>query len=144
MLKKLKIDSFVLAIIISIVIAYFFPFLGAKDSPVNLNLINSLGISFIFFFYGLSLENEAIKNGLKNWKLHVSVQLSTFLLFPLIIMPFYPLFKDTEYELLWLAFLFMAALPSTVSSSVVLVSMARGNLPAAIFNASISGILGVL
>lgn len=144
MLKKLKIDSFVLAIIISIIIAYFFPFLGAKDSPVNLNLINSLGISFIFFFYGLSLENEAIKNGLKNWKLHVSVQLSTFLLFPLIIMPFYPLFKDTEYELLWLAFLFMAALPSTVSSSVVLVSMARGNLPAAIFNASISGILGVL
>lgn len=38
----------------------------------------------------------------------------------------------------------MAALPSTVSSSVVMVSMAKGNLPAAIFNASISGILGIL
>ncbi|GAL78303.1 sodium/bile acid symporter family [Algibacter lectus] len=39
--------------------------------------------------------------------------------------------------------LFLAALPSTVSSSVVMVSMAKGNIPAAIFNASISGIIGV-
>lgn len=144
MLQKLRIDSFVIAIIISIVIAYFFPQLGASDSPVPMDLISSLGISFIFFFYGLSLSTEAIKNGLKNWKLHVSVQSSTFVLFPLIILPFYPLVKDTSHELLWLGFLFMAALPSTVSSSVVMVSMAKGNLPGAIFNASISGILGIL
>jgi len=144
MLKKLKIDSFVLAIIISIIIAYFLPQLGASDSPVNLNQVSSIGISLIFFFYGLSLDNQAIKNGLKNWKLHVSVQASTFLLFPLIIMVFYPLVKDSSYELIWLSFLFMAALPSTVSSSVVMVSMAKGNLPAAIFNASISGILGII
>src|SRR5690625_6925719 len=38
----------------------------------------------------------------------------------------------------------MAALPSTVSSSVVMVSIAKGNLPAAIFNASISGIIGII
>lgn len=144
MLKKLKIDSFVIAIIISIVIAYFLPQLGASDSPIPMNQISSLGISFIFFFYGLSLNSEAIKNGLKNWKLHLSVQSSTFILFPLLILPFFPLFKDTSYEILWLAFLFMAALPSTVSSSVVLVSMAKGNLPAAIFNASISGIIGII
>ena len=39
---------------------------------------------------------------------------------------------------------FLAALPSTVSTSVVMVSIAEGNLPAAIFNASISGIIGIL
>lgn len=144
MLKKIRIDSFVIAIVISIVLAYFFPQLGASDSPVPMNLISSLGISFIFFFYGLSLSSEAIKNGLKNWKLHISVQASTFVLFPLLILPFFPLVKDTSYELLWLAFLFMAALPSTVSSSVVMVSMAKGNLPGAIFNASISGIIGII
>lgn len=144
MLKKLKIDSFVIGIVISIVVAYYFPQLGASGSPVPLNLISSIGISLIFFFYGLSLNSEVIKNGLKNWKLHLTVQGSTFLLFPLLILPFFPLFKDTSYELLWLAFLFMAALPSTVSSSVVMVSMAKGNLPAAIFNASISGIIGII
>lgn len=144
MLKKLKIDRFVIAILITVLIAYFFPQLGSKNSPVPLDRIGSLGISFIFFFYGLSLSTEAIKKGLRNWKLHVLVQSSTFLLFPLIILAFYPIFKGGSNEILWLAFLFMAALPSTVSSSVVMVSIAKGNLPAAIFNASISGILGIL
>lgn len=143
-MKKFKIDSFVIAIIISILIAYVFPQLGAKDSPVPMDLISSIGISLIFFFYGLTLSTEAIKNGLVNWRLHIVVQSSTFIVFPLIVLLFYPLFKGSNNEILWLAFLFMAALPSTVSSSVVMVSMAKGNLPAAIFNASISGIIGIL
>ena len=37
----------------------------------------------------------------------------------------------------------MAALPSTVSSSVVMTNIARGNVPAAIFDASFSTLLGV-
>lgn len=144
MLEKFKIDSFVIAIALSIVIAYFFPQVGAADSPVPMNFICSIGISFIFFFYGLNLNSDAIRDGLKNWKLHLTVQGSTFLLFPLLVLPFFPLAKDTSYEIIWLGFLFLAALPSTVSSSVVMVSLAGGNLPAAIFNASISGIIGIL
>lgn len=144
MKRKFRIDSFVIAIIISIVLAYFFPQLGSSESVVPMDLIGSIGISLIFFFYGLSLNNQAIKSGMRNWRLHLSVQSSTFLLFPLLILIFYPLAKNTDYELMWLSFLFLAALPSTVSSSVVMVSMAKGNLPAAIFNASISGILGII
>lgn len=144
MLKKLKVDPFVLALLISVIIAYFFPYLGSSEAPIDLDFISSLGISLIFFFYGLSLNTEAIKNGLKNWRLHVVIQASTFVLFPLLVLPFFSFFKEGPHETIWLAFLFMAALPSTVSSSVVLVSMAKGNLPAAIFNASISGIIGIL
>lgn len=144
MLKKLKVDSFVIAILVSILIAYFFPQLAAKGSPVPMETISSIGISLIFFFYGLNLSTQAIRDGINNWKLHLIVQSSTFLIFPLIVLLFYPLFINTSHETLWLAFLFMAALPSTVSSSVVMVSMAKGNLPAAIFNASISGIIGIL
>lgn len=143
-LKKIKIDRFVLAILISVLLAYLFPQLGSKNSPIPLELIGSIGISMIFFFYGLTLNNQALKNGLKNWKLHVTVQACTFILFPILIILFYPLIKDTDHELMWLSFLFLAALPSTVSSSVVMVSMAKGNLPGAIFNASISGILGIV
>ncbi len=140
----MKIDKFVIAIIISIVIAYFFPQLGTKDSPIPLDIIASIGISLIFFFYGLKLSTEAIKSGLKNWRLHIVVQASTFVLFPLIVVLFYPLVKNTNQEMLWLSLLFLAALPSTVSSSVVMVSLAKGNIPAAIFNASISGIIGII
>ncbi len=144
MFKKIKIDPFVIAILLSVLIAYLFPQVGSSSSPVPIHTISSIGISLIFFFYGLSLNTEAIKSGLKNWRLHIVVQASTFIIFPLLILPFYPLFKGGSHELMWLAFLFMAALPSTVSSSVVMVSIAGGNLPAAIFNASISGIIGIL
>lgn len=139
---KLKIDPFVLSIIVVIAIAYFFPQLGAKESPFPLDTINSVGVSLIFFFYGLKLSPDKLKAGLKNWKLHLLVQSSTFILFPLCVLPFYPL-AHGSHQTLWLALFFLACLPSTVSSSVVMVSIAKGNIPAAIFNASISGIIGI-
>ena len=140
---KLKIDSFVLAIIATILIAYLFPAWGSKESTIPLDLIGSIGISLIFFFYGLKLSPEKIKLGLKNWKLHVLVQSTTFVIFPLTILLFHPFIQSENGEFIWLSFLFLAALPSTVSSSVVMVSMAKGNVPAAIFNASISGLIGI-
>jgi sodium/bile acid cotransporter 7 len=38
----------------------------------------------------------------------------------------------------------LCALPSTVSSSVALTGVAKGNVPAAIFNAPISGLIGIV
>ena len=140
----MRIDPFVIAIAFSIVLAYFFPQLGSQGSPIPLDSIASIGISLIFFFYGLKLSTDDIKSGLSNWKLHIVVQGTTFVMFPLVIVVFYPFVKDTSHELLWLSLLFMAALPSTVSSSVVMVAMAKGNIPASIFNASLSGIIGIL
>lgn len=139
-----KIDGFVLSIIAVIGIAYIFPQWGTADSRVPIDTISAIGISLIFFFYGLKLSPSKLKAGLKNWKLHLLVQASTFLIFPLIVLAFHPLMQNAEQQTLWLAFFFLAALPSTVSSSVVMVSMAKGNIPAAIFNASISGIIGIL
>ncbi|MCM4151197.1 bile acid:sodium symporter [Arenibacter sp. N53] len=141
---KIKIDGFVLSIIAVIGIAYFFPHWGMADSGVPIDTISVIGISFIFFFYGLKLSPHKLKAGLKNWKLHLLVQASTFLIFPLIVLAFYPLIHSVGQQTLWLAFFFLAALPSTVSSSVVMVSMAKGNIPAAIFNASISGVIGIV
>ena len=141
---KFKIDGFVLSIIAVIGIAYIFPQWGTADSLFPIDTISAIGISLIFFFYGLKLSPQKLKAGLKNWKLHLLVQASTFLIFPFIVLTFYPLMQNEEQETLWLAFFFLAALPSTVSSSVVMVAMAKGNIPAAIFNASISGIIGIV
>ncbi|MCG6186647.1 bile acid:sodium symporter family protein [Maribellus maritimus] len=140
----MKIDKFILAIIGVILLAWFFPQWGSPESSVPLDLIASVGISLIFFFYGLKLSPQQIKSGLKNWKLHILVQLSTFIVFPAIVLSFYPFIKTENGKIIWLAFLFLAALPSTVSSSVVMVSIAKGNIPAAIFNASISGLIGIV
>lgn len=143
-MKKFKIDTFIIALVCCIVLAYFFPQLYEWKEGKGLEMITTIGVSLIFFFYGLKLSFKQIKDGLSNWKLHLLVQFSTFLLFPLLVLPFYPLVKTSIQHDFWLSFFFLAALPSTVSSSVVMVSIARGNMPAAIFNASISGLIGVV
>lgn len=141
---KFKFDSFVVGLIIAIIIAYIYPDLALVEGTFSLDHITTIGVSLIFFFYGLKLSFGEIKIGLSNWKLHVLVHTSTFILFPLLVLIFYPFIKTEVQHDFWMSFFFLAALPSTVSSSVVMVSIARGNMPAAIFNSSISGIMGVL
>lgn len=141
---KLNFDPFILFLFLAIIVAYFFPGLFLLEEGFVIKMITSIGVALIFFFYGLKLSFAQIKSGLSNWRLHVAVQTITFLLFPVLLLLFRPFVHTALQEQFWLSFFFLAALPSTVSSSVVMVSIAKGNIPAAIFNASISGLIGVL
>jgi solute carrier family 10 (sodium/bile acid cotransporter), member 7 len=143
-LKRFIPDLFVLALLGMIAVAWVFPQPGRSDSAIPLQTIIDVGVTLIFFFYGLKLSPEKMKEGMANWRIHTTIQSITFLLFPLVVLPFYFIAKDTAYEPLWLGMFFLAALPSTVSSSVVMVSLAKGNVAGAIFNASISGIIGIV
>jgi len=140
---RIKFDWFILALLFMIFLAYIYPDVAAYNDGKFLEVLMSLGVALVFFFYGLKLSFTEIKSGMKNWKLHLSIQLFTFCLFPLLVLLFKPLVHTETQEQFWLSFYFLAALPSTVTSSVVMVSIARGNVPAAIFNASISGLIGV-
>ena len=140
----MKLDKFVLALFIAVAVAWFFPQFGSAQSGIPLNAICTAGIALIFFFYGVKLSPEKIKSGLKNWKLHIVIQSATFIICPLLVLIAHPFLQTEQQEMIWLSVFFLAALPSTVSSSVVMVAMAKGNLPAAIFNASISGLIGIV
>lgn len=143
LLMKMGIDGFVVLLVAMIFLAWLWPAPGAYDGAFNLGDIAEWGVSLIFFFYGLKLSPSKLKEDLSNWRLHVTIQVSTFLIFPLLIFLLMKLVPNVEDNLLWLGTFFLAALPSTVSSSVVMVSIARGNIPAAIFNASLSSLAGV-
>jgi len=144
LLARAGLDWFLLALIGVVVLAYVRPGLGSKASPVPWKLITTVGVALVFFFYGLKLSFEKLRAGMRNWKLHVLVQLATFGLFPALALLVRPFFGSASGELLWQSVFFLCALPSTVSTSVVMVSIAGGNLPAAIFNASISSLLGIV
>jgi sodium/bile acid cotransporter 7 len=137
-------DWFITGLLFMIMAAWLVPGIGMTDTLVNLGNIIDAGVILIFFFYGLKLDPEKLRRGMSNWRMHVAVQATTFLVFPLLILPFYQAFRDTPQEIFWMGMFFLAALPSTVSSSVVMVSIAGGNIPGAIFNASISGIIGII
>ncbi len=140
---KVGLDWFILAIAGMIILASVWPTPGIQNGFFSLKSIANFGVSLIFFFYGLRLSPQKLREGLSNWRLHTVIQLSTFVLFPVIMLILMKLFGANGNELFWLGAFYVAALPSTVSSSVVMVSIAGGNIPAAIFNASISSLLGV-
>lgn len=143
-MKKYLPDWFIAAMLLMILLAWIIPGIGMNSRPVHLGVIIDIGVFLIFFFYGLKLDPEKLKRGMSNWRMHLAIQLTTFFVFPFLVLPFYPLLKGTSFEIFWIGMFFLAALPSTVSSSVVMVSIAGGNIPGAIFNASISGIIGIV
>lgn len=127
-----------------VIVGKLIPYKESYQQYFNLEGFIDWGIAAIFLLYGLKLNLKEVVKDISNWKLHVLVQLGTFILFPLLVFIFYGLVKDTPHYSLWLSVFFLSSLPSTVSSSVVMVSIAKGNVTSAIFNASISGIIGIV
>lgn len=142
-LNKVGINRFLLGLFVAIGLAAVFPEVGSEESGLPWKPVINVGIALVFFFYGVKLNPEQLKSGLSNWKLHLLIQLSTFLIFPALVFLLLQLMPwiDPDFHL---GISYLSALPSTVSASVVMVSIAGGNLPAAIFNASISSLFGVI
>lgn len=137
-------DWFSPALLLMILLAKLFPGPSLVEGFFSLKSFANFGISFIFFLYGLRLSFSQMKGSISNWRLHLVVQTTTFILFPLIILLFKGVFEGSPYYTLWLGVFYLAALPSTVSSAVVMISLARGNVPGGIFNATVSSLAGIL
>ncbi len=143
-LSKAGLNGFFFCLIGAVLLASQFPSWGAEGSIIPLSDIAQYGVSIIFIFYGLKLSPQKMRDGLFNWRLHMLIQTTTFILFPVFVLIIHYFLGNTFADkLIWLGVFYVAVLPSTVSSSVVMVSIAGGNIPAAIFNASISSIIGV-
>ncbi|MFN3214605.1 MAG: bile acid:sodium symporter family protein [Henriciella sp.] len=137
-------DRFVSLMILAAVLGFFLPNLGASDGPLHLGLVTTLGISLVFFLHGANLAPESLAAGVKNWKVHALIQATTFVLFPILGGLLFFALDGVMSESLRLGFFFLAALPSTISSSVAMTVIAKGNVPVAVFNATLSGLLGLI
>jgi sodium/bile acid cotransporter 7 len=143
MIKSFRLDGFLLALVLVVIAAILWPGPGAKGGFLHMDFIATYGVAVVFFLYGLTLAPEKMRKGMWHWRLHLAVQLSTFVLFPIVVLILQAVLKPVYPPEVWLGFFFIAALPSTVSSSVAMTSLARGNVPVAIFNATLSSLLGV-
>lgn len=143
MWARIKQDPFLPALVLVVIAAMIWPAPGVTGGPLHADKAATYGIALIFFLYGLSLETRRLLESARRWELHLVVQLSTFVLFPLLAVIAMPLINRLMPEAVGVGFFFLAALPSTVSSSVAMTSLARGNVPVAIFNASASSLIGV-
>jgi len=140
---RIQKEWFLLGMLAMVGLATLFPAAGMSNGFLKAGVVGKIGTFGIFLFHGMSLSLENLQSGLKSWKLHLTIQSFTFILFPLLFLilqvPFNFLFPPS----IVLGLLLLCILPSTLSSSIAMTAIGKGNVPAAIFNASLSSILGI-
>ena len=136
-------DSFLLGILGAMALAYFTAPWGSSHGVLGLGHVTGLGIALVFGLHGAQVSRERLHAGSRNVRLHLLIQAATYLAFPALGLCGFWLLRSTVPMPLALGFFYLCALPSTIASAVTLVGIARGNVPAAIFNATLSGLLGI-
>jgi sodium/bile acid cotransporter 7 len=142
--KRLASDGFLLGMLAAVGLASLLPDIGRAGGTLHTEVLSSIGIAIVFFLHGVGISFAHLKAGMQRWPVHLAVQTLTFAVFPLLYFLFHALFVRFMPPALLLGFLYLCVLPSTISSSVALTGMARGNVSAAIFNATLSSLLGIL
>ena len=127
-------------------LAFVFPAVGARGGPLAPEVTAKAAVAIIFLLQGLALSPEALRAGAMRWRLHSATQLFIFALFPAVVLaadhvagPVLGLSPEIR-----VGFIFLAVLPTTVSTCVVLTAVADGNVAGALFNAVFANLAGVL
>jgi sodium/bile acid cotransporter 7 len=130
--------------LVAVGLALVAPNVGAKGGLIPFGAITQLGIAIVFFLHGANLSPSALRAGAANWRLHVFIHATTFVMFPALGFLIYRLSGSALPPDMRLGVFYLAALCSTISSSVAMVAIARGNLAAAVFDATLSGLIGMV
>lgn len=137
----LPVDAYILALVGTVALAALLP---ARGTAADVAGGASTGaVALLFFLYGARLSTTEVLDGLKHWRLHLTVLACTFLVFPLLGLASGGLVPYVLTPELQAGFLFLCLVPSTIQSSIAFTSMARGNVPAAICAGSFSSLTGI-
>ncbi|MGV9940237.1 bile acid:sodium symporter family protein [Streptomyces sp. NPDC003401] len=138
----MPIDPYVLLLLGTVGLAALLPARGAAADVAS--GASTAAIAFLFFLYGVRLSTREALDGLKHWRLHVTVLACTFVVFPLLGTATRGLVPVVLTEPLQQGLLFLTLVPSTIQSSIAFTSIARGNVPAAICAGSFSSLAGIV
>lgn len=142
LLARFPIDGFILAIFLAVVVAAFLPARGVGADVLDWVVI--VAIAALFFLYGARLHPREALDGLKHWRLHLTILAFTFVAFPIIGLALQPVLRPIIGDDLTMGMVYLCLVPSTVQSSIAFTSIAKGNVPGAIVSASASNLIGVV
>lgn len=137
----LPVDAYILALIGTVVLAALLPASGGAADVAG--GASTGAVALLFFLYGARLSTAEAMEGLKHWRLHLTVLVCTFVAFPLLGLAARGLVPYVLTPRLHDGFLFLCLVPSTIQSSIAFTSIARGNVPAAICAGSFSSLAGI-
>ena len=141
--KRPAINSFFIGLVAVVCLAWAIPEYGIKGGSLKSELTTRIAVIVIFFLQGLNLPSEKLTEGLLEWRLHLFVQSFNFILIPILVLCLDFFFGGFLHPDLRLGFLFLAILPTTISTATIFSVQAGGNLTGAIINTSLSNTLGV-
>jgi sodium/bile acid cotransporter 7 len=141
LIGRLKVDRYLLLIILMVVLATVLPARG--QSATAAGWVTKVAIGLVFFLHGARLSREAVIGGLTHWRLHLVVLGATFVLFPILCLGAASLPAVITPPALATGLVFLGCLPSTIQSSIGFTVIARGDVPAAVASASASNLIGI-
>ncbi|WP_371477177.1 bile acid:sodium symporter family protein [Kitasatospora sp. NBC_00315] len=139
---RLGVDPYILAILATVGLALLLPARGAAAN--GLEHVTTAAIAVLFFLYGARLSTRAALDGMRNWRLHLTILLASFAVFPLLGLAAEAAARPLLTPELAKGLLFLCLLPSTVQSSIAFTSIAGGSVAAAVCAASFSSLLGIV
>ncbi|MBB5685700.1 bile acid:sodium symporter family protein [Sphingobium boeckii] len=139
LLTRLNIDTYIILLASMVLLASILPARGIGATVAG--ICADAGIFALFFLHGARLSRQAVVDGARHWRLHLTVAAMTFVIFPLcgIAIRAIPHLDPA----IGTGMLFLTLLPSTVQSSIAFTAMARGNVAAAVCSASFSNLAGI-
>ncbi|MFF8369423.1 bile acid:sodium symporter family protein [Streptomyces lydicus] len=138
----LPVDGYLLALAGTVALAALLPARGPAATVAD--GASTGAVALLFFLYGARLSTREALDGLRHWRLHLTVLACTFAVFPVLGLAAGALVPYVLPPTLYTGLLFLCLVPSTVQSSIAFTSIARGNVAAAICAGSFSSIVGIV
>ncbi|SON59751.1 hypothetical protein MSIMFI_01235 [Mycobacterium simulans] len=140
-LRAIRVDSLLLALAAAVAIAALLPARGSAADAMA--VAARAAIALLFFLYGVRLSPQQAWHGMRQWRLHLLVLATTFVIFPLLGLATRVLVPSLLTTDLYNGMLFLCLVSSTMQTSVAFTSIARGHVSAAMVSASLSSLVGL-
>ena len=143
-MKRPPIDPFLAGICLVLLAAWLWPEMGATEGLLQAGILTKFAIGTIFLIQGLSLDGKHLREGLSSGTVHLFTQGWIFIGWPIMAWLLLQVFPIKFSPDLHTGILFMAVLPTTISTAVVYTGKAGGNPATALFNVTLANFLGIL
>ncbi|KAL4761083.1 uncharacterized protein BDW70DRAFT_168361 [Aspergillus foveolatus] len=138
----------IIGIGVACLLGYFFPNVAKHGGIIRSEYSILYGaVAIVFLISGLSIPQDKLVRQLFNWRLHLLVQVTSFLFIPALVLAVVHVIlasdKTERIDRAVLAgYIFTACIPTTIASNVVMTRSAGGDDAAALAEVLIANILG--